>query len=235
MMTTFFPRRLVPRTSGIQYQTRHFGAAGFGADMAKSKNHTTHSQSRKWHRKGIKKPRSQRCESLKGMDPKFLRNMRFAKKHKTVLKKMQANNAKCTCQGCQGPRKAQGSQAQNPKGGQPQAQFTYLHYSPQARETCSRPYCQGSQALPANGQGQGTNQGPGCGCNCGSGSGSCSQRCPGPHEGCQVETSVCQCEGGRTGVTPGWCPPALFVQINLRQDLSKEKKEKETLPFLGFL
>uniref|UniRef100_A0A8C4LD98 60S ribosomal protein L29 n=1 Tax=Equus asinus TaxID=9793 RepID=A0A8C4LD98_EQUAS len=43
--------------------------------MAKSKNHTTHSQSRKWHRKGIKKPRSQRCESLKGMDPKFLRNM----------------------------------------------------------------------------------------------------------------------------------------------------------------
>ncbi|XP_038181452.1 60S ribosomal protein L29-like [Arvicola amphibius] len=63
--------------------------------MAKSKNHTTHNQSRKWHRNGIKKPRSQRYESLKGVDPKFLRNMRFAKKHnKKGLKKIQANNAK---------------------------------------------------------------------------------------------------------------------------------------------
>uniref|UniRef100_A0A9L0KD75 60S ribosomal protein L29 n=1 Tax=Equus asinus TaxID=9793 RepID=A0A9L0KD75_EQUAS len=35
--------------------------------MAKSKNHTTHNQSRKWHRNGIKKPRSQRYESLKGV------------------------------------------------------------------------------------------------------------------------------------------------------------------------
>ncbi|XP_017376764.1 60S ribosomal protein L29-like [Cebus imitator] len=63
--------------------------------MAKSKNHTTHNQSRKWHRNGIKKPRSQRYESLKGVDPKFLRNICFAKKHnKKGLKKMQANNAK---------------------------------------------------------------------------------------------------------------------------------------------
>ncbi|XP_051056876.1 60S ribosomal protein L29-like [Phodopus roborovskii] len=63
--------------------------------MAKSKNHTTHKQSRKWHRNGIKKPRSQRYESLKGVDLKFLRNMRFAKKHnKKDLKKMQANNSK---------------------------------------------------------------------------------------------------------------------------------------------
>ncbi|XP_036048562.1 60S ribosomal protein L29-like [Onychomys torridus] len=63
--------------------------------MAKSKNHTTHNQSRKWHKNGIKKPRSQRYESLKGVDPKFLRNMRFAKKHnKKDLKKMQASNAK---------------------------------------------------------------------------------------------------------------------------------------------
>uniref|UniRef100_A0A4X2LTT3 60S ribosomal protein L29 n=1 Tax=Vombatus ursinus TaxID=29139 RepID=A0A4X2LTT3_VOMUR len=45
-------------------------------------------------KKGIKKPRSQRYESLKGVDPKFLRNMCFAKKHnKKGLKKMQANNA----------------------------------------------------------------------------------------------------------------------------------------------
>ena len=62
--------------------------------MAKSKNHTTHNQSQKWHRNGIKKPRSQRYESLKGVDPKFLRNMRFAKHNKKGLRKMQANKAK---------------------------------------------------------------------------------------------------------------------------------------------
>ncbi|XP_060940529.1 large ribosomal subunit protein eL29-like [Limanda limanda] len=49
--------------------------------MAKSKNHTIHNQSRKAHRNGIKKATSQRYESLKGVDPKFLKNMRFAKKH----------------------------------------------------------------------------------------------------------------------------------------------------------
>ncbi|XP_053418785.1 60S ribosomal protein L29-like [Nycticebus coucang] len=68
--------------------------AGCGADMAKSMNHTTDNQSQKWHRNGIKKPQSQRYESLKGVDPKFLRNMHFAKKHNKGLKKMQANNAK---------------------------------------------------------------------------------------------------------------------------------------------
>ncbi|EPY73347.1 60S ribosomal protein L29-like protein [Camelus ferus] len=63
--------------------------------MAKSKNHTTNKQPRKWHRNSIKKPRSQRYGTLKGVDPKFLRNMRFAKKHtKKGLKQMQANNAK---------------------------------------------------------------------------------------------------------------------------------------------
>jgi large subunit ribosomal protein L29e len=71
------------------------GAADYCADTAKSKNHTTHNQSRKRHRNGIKKPQSQRYESLKGVDPKFLRNMRFAKKHnKKGLTKMQVNNAK---------------------------------------------------------------------------------------------------------------------------------------------
>ncbi|XP_036154263.1 60S ribosomal protein L29-like [Myotis myotis] len=71
------------------------GAEGFGAEVAKSKNHTTHNQSRKWHRNSIKKPPSQRYEPLKEVDPKFLRSMHFAKKHnKKGLKKMQANNAK---------------------------------------------------------------------------------------------------------------------------------------------
>uniref|UniRef100_A0A1I7XRM5 60S ribosomal protein L29 n=1 Tax=Heterorhabditis bacteriophora TaxID=37862 RepID=A0A1I7XRM5_HETBA len=49
--------------------------------MAKSKNHTNHNQNRKAHRNGIKKPKKQRFMSMKGVDPKFLKNLRFAKKH----------------------------------------------------------------------------------------------------------------------------------------------------------
>ncbi|XP_057806081.1 60S ribosomal protein L29-1-like [Salvia miltiorrhiza] len=49
--------------------------------MAKSKNHTAHNQSHKAHRNGIKKPKRQRNSSTKGMDPKFLRNQRYARKH----------------------------------------------------------------------------------------------------------------------------------------------------------
>ncbi|KAK1408368.1 hypothetical protein QVD17_40088 [Tagetes erecta] len=50
-------------------------------EMAKSKNHTAHNQSHKAHRNGIKKPRKHRHTSTKGMDPKFLRNQRYARKH----------------------------------------------------------------------------------------------------------------------------------------------------------
>ncbi|XP_024986353.1 60S ribosomal protein L29-1-like [Cynara cardunculus var. scolymus] len=49
--------------------------------MAKSKNHTAHNQSHKAHRNGIKKPRKHRHTSTKGMDPKFSRNQRYARKH----------------------------------------------------------------------------------------------------------------------------------------------------------
>ncbi|CAK5007266.1 unnamed protein product [Meloidogyne enterolobii] len=49
--------------------------------MAKSKNHTNHNQNSKDHRNGIYKPKRQRYQSMKGVDPKFLRNLRFAKKH----------------------------------------------------------------------------------------------------------------------------------------------------------
>ncbi|CAG0890676.1 unnamed protein product [Cyprideis torosa] len=49
--------------------------------MAKSKNHTNHNQNKKAHRTGIKKPKRQRCPSLQGVDAKFLRNMRMAKRH----------------------------------------------------------------------------------------------------------------------------------------------------------
>ncbi|KAF8897345.1 ribosomal L29e protein family-domain-containing protein [Infundibulicybe gibba] len=46
--------------------------------MAKSKNHTNHNQNKKAHRNGIKKPKSMRSRSLKGVDGKFRRNARHA-------------------------------------------------------------------------------------------------------------------------------------------------------------
>ncbi|KAF9674252.1 hypothetical protein SADUNF_Sadunf10G0108100 [Salix dunnii] len=53
----------------------------FVSEMAKSKNHTAHNQSHKAHQNGIKKPKRHRHTSTKGMDPKFLRNQRYARKH----------------------------------------------------------------------------------------------------------------------------------------------------------
>eukprot|EP00612_Vaucheria_litorea_P003577 CAMPEP_0171462662 /NCGR_PEP_ID=MMETSP0945-20130129/6605_1 /TAXON_ID=109269 /ORGANISM="Vaucheria litorea, Strain CCMP2940" /LENGTH=59 /DNA_ID=CAMNT_0011989223 /DNA_START=61 /DNA_END=240 /DNA_ORIENTATION=+ len=50
--------------------------------MVKQKNHTNRNQSVKAHRNnGLKKKQKTRYRSQKGMDPKFLRNLRFAKKH----------------------------------------------------------------------------------------------------------------------------------------------------------
>ena len=48
--------------------------------MAKSTNHTNHNQNKKAHRRGIKKDTRQRYASLKGCDPKFLRNRRRSQK-----------------------------------------------------------------------------------------------------------------------------------------------------------
>ncbi|KAI9296440.1 hypothetical protein K502DRAFT_323780 [Neoconidiobolus thromboides FSU 785] len=48
--------------------------------MSKSKNHTNHNQNRKAHRNGIKKPKTFRYSSNRGVDSKFIRNQRFAKK-----------------------------------------------------------------------------------------------------------------------------------------------------------
>ncbi|KAH0890998.1 hypothetical protein HID58_053427, partial [Brassica napus] len=53
----------------------------FYTEMAKSKNHTAHNQSAKAHKNGIKKPRRHRHTPTRGMDPKFLRNQRYARKH----------------------------------------------------------------------------------------------------------------------------------------------------------
>jgi len=55
--------------------------------MAKSKNHTNHNQHHKDHRNGIKKPRRQRQTPKRGMDVKFLRNLRFIKKHQEKQRK----------------------------------------------------------------------------------------------------------------------------------------------------
>ena len=60
--------------------------------MAKSKNHTNHNQNRKAHRNGIKKPNIKRMlKKMKGyVDPKFMKNLRFAKKHNKFQKKEDA-------------------------------------------------------------------------------------------------------------------------------------------------
>ncbi|XP_076313602.1 ribosomal protein L29 [Tachypleus tridentatus] len=57
--------------------------------MAKTKNHTNHNQNRKDHRNGIYKPKGHRKPSMKGVDPKFLRNLRFARKHNKKPHKQQ--------------------------------------------------------------------------------------------------------------------------------------------------
>lgn len=56
------------------------------ASFALGQNHTAHNQTRKAHRNGIKKPKKQRYSSRKGMDPKFLRNQKFAMKGMTAKK-----------------------------------------------------------------------------------------------------------------------------------------------------
>jgi len=47
--------------------------------MSKSKNHTAKNQNRKAHRNGLKRPKTHRYQSMKGVSIKFMRNLRFAK------------------------------------------------------------------------------------------------------------------------------------------------------------
>ncbi|KAG9401017.1 60S ribosomal protein L29 [Aphanomyces cochlioides] len=49
--------------------------------MVKQKHHTARNQTFKAHKNGIRKPKAHRYHSTKGLDPKFLRNQRFAKKY----------------------------------------------------------------------------------------------------------------------------------------------------------
>merc|ERR1711890_72864 len=53
---------------------------GITVKMAKSKNHTNHNQSKKNHRNGIQKPRKRRFPSMRGVDQKYLRNLKFSRK-----------------------------------------------------------------------------------------------------------------------------------------------------------
>ena len=66
--------------------------------MAKSKNHTNNNQNRKHHRNPTRKPSAKTRYPMKGMDPKFLRNLKFAKKHNLShvqqVKRAAANKAK---------------------------------------------------------------------------------------------------------------------------------------------
>ena len=151
------------------------GAAGYRADMAKSKNHTTHNQSRKWHRNGIKKPRSQRYESLKGVDPKFLRNMHFAKKHnKKGLKKMQANNAKAVSARAEAIKalvKPQAIKPKMPKGPSRKPSWLTFITHPSLGSGFEATWPRGIGSAIGSSQGRGQSFSPG------------SQRCPGPCEG----------------------------------------------------
>ena len=47
--------------------------------MAKSKNHSTHHQNRKDHRNGIYKPKKSRKQSMKGVDQKLVKNLKYSK------------------------------------------------------------------------------------------------------------------------------------------------------------
>ena len=48
--------------------------------MSKSKNHTNHNQGHKNHRNGIKRPKRNLYQSLKGVNSKYLRCRRRARK-----------------------------------------------------------------------------------------------------------------------------------------------------------
>lgn len=52
--------------------------------MAKRKNHTNHNQNRKDHRNGIKKVPKREGRCTRGINPKLLKNMFYAKKYNGI-------------------------------------------------------------------------------------------------------------------------------------------------------
>uniref|UniRef100_J3M686 60S ribosomal protein L29 n=1 Tax=Oryza brachyantha TaxID=4533 RepID=J3M686_ORYBR len=75
------PRNPSRRRPPVLATSPDAGGVSERSEMAKSKNHTAHNQSYKAHKNGIKKPKRHRQTSTKGMDPKFLRNQRYSRKH----------------------------------------------------------------------------------------------------------------------------------------------------------
>lgn len=68
-------------TTNIVIYNVTWESSGTWIVMAKSKNHTNNNQSRKNHRNGVKKPKRRLHESTLGIEAKFLKNQKFAKKH----------------------------------------------------------------------------------------------------------------------------------------------------------
>ncbi|GJN91662.1 hypothetical protein Rhopal_004685-T1 [Rhodotorula paludigena] len=68
--------RVRPLAGGLREATGE--TAPVEATRPKSKNHTNHNQNKKAHRNGIKKPATNKYPSMKGVDPKFRRNARYA-------------------------------------------------------------------------------------------------------------------------------------------------------------
>lgn len=92
------------------------GAVGFVADMAKVQE-TCHIQS--VPKNGIKKPWSQRSESLQGVDPRFLRNTHLVEHTGRAWRRCRPTlrGHECTGHGCQGPRKSREVKPKMPKRG----------------------------------------------------------------------------------------------------------------------
>jgi len=74
--------------------------------MAKHKNHTAHNQSRKNHRNGIKRPASQRYMSLRGVDPKALRNAQYVLQGTKKFRHRQAVTDKAAAAATKAAKKA---------------------------------------------------------------------------------------------------------------------------------
>ncbi len=70
----FLPR--VARAQNRGHCNKRAKSCGRLKEMAKSKNHTSHNQTNKAHKNGIKRTLRQKHQSCRGMDPKFLRNQR---------------------------------------------------------------------------------------------------------------------------------------------------------------
>ncbi|KAG8512532.1 60S ribosomal protein L29, partial [Galemys pyrenaicus] len=99
----------------------------------------------KWHRNGIKKPRSKIHESLKGAAPKFLRNISFFRKHnkKGLKRYVPTPRPRVYMPRPPSPCEAQGGQGQHPKGSQhlpalltPHSGNVFLPTLPRASSFC---------------------------------------------------------------------------------------------------